>query len=724
MVKETYFNEFNVLLNSIAPTASFVTHAHSALMGYVLSAVSTMAVQLTGINRYINPLAGTVEILWSAPGSTAEKFGRTINPKNFFKLYLQGVQEVLENFQQGRAGLSLKDGGIITSSGKGLGASPSSLASVTPRQTSMAYTPWGQISNYRFNTPKLLKKMGLDKMVQATRYPAWMVSRSFQVIRAAEGIVGGADKNMQWRAQMTYALMQADSKLSFADAYSRVSDALGDKTTEMWTDAYKQADEEISAGRVSKASRKQRATELVQDKIEDQWGKRLSNRFRELSALYGYKQDPITPLGSWLYGGVSKWLNKDTGPLQALKFSFLFARFFSSAIESAYTRTPLGGLSSLFIDTSKSEGKMDEREKRIVQIFGSMKGYKDARMARAMSGTAVMGGLAGLMVMALKGWDPDDDEPPFFWITGDPLGEFSKKGVMEAGGWWKANTLYVGPIRINYVNASPEYAMAMSAMGSMGDRFLYDKLLNYRENKETGEYEHSAYEAYGKPVLEALAAPISRSTFRQWYDMLEAAYDGDFVKITKAFSNPIVGTATALSPAAVIPSIKTVERLDRTQEQPRTPKSMGQAAMGSVPFSDELGLDPGKPLTTPFGQPLTPFPFWNVFSNTQEVPPEVGRAARLLSELGVSRLGPREEYFGWGMAEIAHEGKKYLLNDVDRSKVLQDIGTRFARKLNTEAPRLRKLEKSEQGRKKVRDAISDLAGKARAEALVQFKPRK
>ncbi len=219
-----------------------------------------------------------------------------------------------------------------------------------------------------------------------------------------------------------------------------------------------------------------------------------------------------------------------------------------------------------------------------------------------------------------------------------------------------------------------------------------------------------------------MMAPISRSTFRQWYDMLESAYSGDFTKITKAVSNPAVGTAVALSPLALIPSIKSLEKLDRSTEQPRTPKTPGQAAMGSVPFADELGLDAGKPLTTPFGNPLTPYPFWSIFSNSQEVSPEVSKAAKVLTDLGVSRLGPREEYFGWGMAEIASEGKKYLLGDEERAKVLQDIGTRFANKVNANSQKLRKLESEKGGREKVRNAISDLAGKARSEALMRYKP--
>jgi hypothetical protein len=261
----------------------------------------------------------------------------------------------------------------------------------------------------------------------------------------------------------------------------------------------------------------------------------------------------------------------------------------------------------------------------------------------------------------------------------------------------------------------------MGAMGAMGDRFLFDKLLNYRENKETGEYERSNYEAYGKPVLEALAAPISRSTYRQWYDAVESAYAGDFKKMTRIVTNPAVGTAVALSPLGMVPSIKTFEKLDRSSEQPRTPRSAAQAAMASVPFASELGLDAGKPLTTPFGNPLTPYPFWSIFSNTQEVPPEVGKAARTLADLGVARLGPSEEYFGWGMAEIAHNGKKYMLNDAQRARVLASIGSRFARLINQNTAKLRKIETAADGREKVRDEISKYAKQARNEVLGAYR---
>jgi hypothetical protein len=126
------------------------------------------------------------------------------------------------------------------------------------------------------------------------------------------------------------------------------------------------------------------------------------------------------------------------------------------------------------------------------------------------------------MAAALQGWDPDDDEPPVFWMTGDPLGEFQKKGMMESTGWWKPNTLYLGPLRINYVNTSPEMAMTMTVAGNLGDRFMFDKLLNYRTNEITNEKEFDAQQAYLTPITEAMLAPMTRSTYRQWVDALES----------------------------------------------------------------------------------------------------------------------------------------------------------------------------------------------------------
>jgi hypothetical protein len=709
MVKETFLNEFNFLLNEVAPTASFVQFSHLALMGYILGGANTMAMQLTGVGRFINPLSGTLEMLMSGPGTPMQKIGRTM--RNFFPVWFAGMKEVYNNFSQVRAGMS----GLLDSQPYGVGALISDLASTKVRETSMAWTAWGQINKARFDAPKILEKMGLGTAFKRlTMYPAWMASRSFQVIRGFESLVAGADMNIRFRVQMATARMQADPKLDFRAAWKQVSEAMGDKTSEIYKKAREQAADDVANKRISKHSEKQQVVQLVQNALEKRWGS-LENRHRQMAALLNYKTDPLTPLGAGLYNLMNKALQSDQRVLRYSRFGFLFARFFTNAIESAWSRTPLGGLTALMLP--KSKDKLDPREERITQIFGSLSAYRDERIARSISGTATMSFLGMLMVLALLDYDPEDDEPPLFWITGEPLGAFGKKSAMEAGGWYKSQTLYLGPLRINYVNASPELAMALSAVGGLADRFMYDRLLTYKLNQSTNEYEKDDFQTYGKPVLESLAAPLSRSTFRSFYDAIDAGFNGDFKKLTRLLSNPVVGTAVALSPAAIIPSFKSFEKIERVQDQPRSPRNAAQALAASIPFTDA-----GEPLVTPFGEPLSPFPFFSLLSNTQEVSPERGRAARLLADLGIDHRGPETEYLGWDLSEIAYDGDTYLLDETQRDRVLKDIGRMLANSINSESKELRSLLKEKEGRQKVRSRVSKMAKDAKAEALLSFKP--
>jgi hypothetical protein len=656
-------------------------------------------------------------MLWRPEGTFAQKLGRTVNPSNFFRVYFQGINQLIQNLPQILTGVT----GVINSQPKGIGAFPTSLANVKVHDTSMSYTPMGRISKFRFEAPKIIETMGLKGLVNLTKYPAWMVSRSFQVIRAAEGLVGSADRNMQWRVQMTEALMKGEN-LTWSEAYSRVSEALGDKTSQLWKDAQEQAQNEKKQGLIAKTAVGARANELVQQNLEEQWGKRLENRDREQAALAGFKQDPLTPFGEFAYRSVARLLNKEEGALKYAKFSFLFARFFVNAIETAYFHSPLGGLGAAMLPKSL-EKPANEREQNIERIFGSVGAYREQRLAQAVSSTAVLGAVGALMAAALKDWDPDDEEPPFFWITGDPLGEFQKKGMMESTGWWKPNTLYLGPLRINVVNTSPEMSLTLTAAGNLGDRFMFSKLLNYKNNPETDQKEFSAQQAYVTPIAEAALAPMSRSTYRQWFDAIERASAGDWSKAARAFTSPITGTTTALSPLGLIPSFKSLEKLERQQEQPRTPKSATQAMAGTVPFAESLGLDRGKPLVTPFGEPLTPFAYFNMFTNEQQVDPEVGQAARTLAQMGLSPMGPEVTYHGGGIGEISVDGKKYLLNDEERAMVLRDIGLRFAKEVNRNSDRLKRLEAKE-GRKKVQSEVSSLGTKAKTSVLRRYKPER
>jgi hypothetical protein len=714
MVKETLLLQFNQTLNAVAPTSSFSNYTYGSLMGYILGAVSTLGMQITGLNRFINPLAGTVETLFSLPGTTTQKVGRTINPMNLIRVYMDGLAETWQNVPQTLAGAS----GIASSTGYGVGMQPSSLAAVVPREMSMSYVPWGQISKYRFNTPKLLKAMGLEKAVNLTKFSSWMASRSFQTIRGAEGWVGGTDKNTQFKRVAVESLMKQGK--TFDEAWNMVQEAVGPKNAKIWEDAGKQADKEIAEGLVSKFSKKQRQTELAQDFIDEQWNLDLKNRYREQAALAGYKQDPISPLGAWMYSQLSSVFNNEKNLMSNLKFSFLFARFFSNAIESAYFRTPIAGLMALGI--KEPTGAMTERQQRIVQIFGSMDNYRDVRLGRAASGTAILGTLGALMIYSLRNWDPDDDEPPGpLWLTGDPIGEFGRKAIMESNSWWRPNTLYIfGKPVLNFVNASPEYAMVGAFAGNVGDRFMFDKLLNMKKDTSTDEWVRSDFQSFVAPFRDTVLAPWSRSTYQQWFAASEALFDGDGKKFAKLFANPFTGAAASLTIGA-IPSVKTLEKVERMQYQPKAPKDIPQAIASSVPFANTLGLDMGQPMVTPFGEETTGFPFFSLMVNPQEVTETSRKAANLLAQFGITKLGTKEKYIGDGTSEVFNDGKRYLLSQEQRGRVLRQIGQSFAAMINANADKLRRLEKTK-GKDAVSDEIDSYAKKARSRVLFGMAP--
>lgn len=326
------------------------------------------------------------------------------------------------------------------------------------------------------------------------------------------------------------------------------------------------------------------------------------------------------------------------------------------------------------------------------------------------------------MVYSLLNWDPDDDEPPGpIWMTGDPLGEFGRKAIMESNSWWRPNTLYIfGKPVINFVNASPEYAMVGAFAGNAGDRFMFDKFLNMKKDPSSDEWVRSDFQSFVAPLRDTVLAPWSRSTYQQWFAASEALFDGDGKKFAKLFANPLTGSAAALTIGA-IPSVKTLEKVERMQYQPKAPKDIPQAIASSVPFANTLGLDMGQPMVTPFGEETTGFPFLSLMVNPQEVTETSRKAANLLAQLGITKLGTKERYTGDGTAEIFHNGKRYLLSQEQRGRVLRQIGQKFAALINANADKLRRLEKMK-GKDAASDEIDSYAKKARSQVLFGFIP--
>jgi hypothetical protein len=720
MVRETFFLQWMQLLNEIAPASSISGMALSAYLGYVLQGVGTMLMQTSNMANYLTPLAlahNFGKIYAGTQGTPLKKLFSALNLRRNFQLTATGLKESRDNFRLIRAGLS----GLKTSTGQGLGVTPVELTQ-TPYETSLAWTPWGQISQFRMKSNKLMEQMGVLKLFKGTRFPAWVASRSFQAIRGAEGWSGGTEKNMAFR-MIAWEELQKQGK-SADEAWMMVSDALDEKTNaQMWQEAYQQADQDIANKTVAKSARKQRANELVQDMLDQKWNLILQNRHRQQSAHANFKTDPITPLGAGAYKLVSMALeHQNWGPIpNPLRFGFLFPRFFINSMEQSFTYTPAGLITALGLPTSLPPSKLKERQQRIIQIYGSLENYKSQRLSKGLAGTTLLAGVGAMMAAAMQAWDGDDDEPPMFWLTGDVIGRYDRRGILSETGWWAPNTMYIMGMKINYVNSSPQLGMILNAAGNIGDRFMFPELLGKKYNAQTKEYEESFAEQWIRPIGEATAAPMSRSTYRVFYDALDNAMGGDFKKLIRLGTQPFSGTATALTLGA-IPSLKTFEKLEKSNIAPRSPQDISQTLQAGVPFANSLGLDTGKPLYAPFGETLSPYSFFTFQAHPQEATPESRQAANILLDLGVSKQPPKLEYLGDGVVEVAHDGKYYLLGPDQRDEVIFNMGQDLARSIIREKDRLKKLEK-DKGRDAVSDRVGALATEARKRALSRFRPQ-
>jgi hypothetical protein len=721
MEKETFYLRFQSLLNEIAPASSLSSMAFSAYMGYVLQGAGTMIAQTSNLANFLTPLAfahSFGQIYATTQGPPLKKMLTALSVRRNWNMATAGMKESWGNLGLIRAGLS----GVVTSTGQGLGVTPIELTQ-TPYETSLAWTPWGQISDFRLKSNKLMENMGVLKLFKATKLPAWVASRSFQVIRGAEGWSGGVEKNMAFR-RVAVAELQNQGK-SYDEAWRMVDEALtGKSNKQMWDEAYTKADALIKEGTVNKAARQQKATELVQDMLDEKWNLMLANRHRQQSAMANFKTDPLTPLGAGAYGFVARALeNNHWGPFpNPLRFGFLFPRFFINSMEQAYMYSPVGLLSSIGLPSSLPDSKMKERQQRIVEIYGSLENYKQQRLGKGFTGTALLTGIGGLMTAAMQMWDGDDDEPPAFWLTGDVIGRYDKRGILSETGWWAPNTLYLFGAKFNYVNASPQFGMILNAAGNIGDRYMFPELLGTKYDSRTKKHEKSFAETWVRPIGEATAAPMSRSTYRVFYDAVDNALGGDFKKLIRLITQPATGSATALT-LGVVPSLKTFEKAEKSNIQPRSPQDVSQTLQAAVPFGNALGLDTGKPLYSPFGEELSPYHFFTFLSNSQEATEDSKRAAKILIDLGVSKQPPKLEYLGDGVVEVAHDGKFYMLPPEQRNNLILRMGQELARTIVREKATLQKLEK-QKGRDAVSDKVGTYAAEARKKVLRGFKPEK
>ncbi len=722
IVRDKLMGDFNRLMNTIAPSSTMVGFLMDAYRGSVLGGVGTILAQFSGLTRLFNPFQAAQQTLWRMSDKRI-----LLNPANFWRVWSTIAKEGFTATSMARSGVK----GLISGETAGIGASPTDLSQVSPVNMRIGLMGARELGQYRSS---------LKGPFRWLAYPAWWSNRSYNFIRAAEAWTGTIDKNLEFRALAVDNLMQKQG-MKFQEAWNTVSDLLSEqKNSQMWSDARDVAKKELEQGLITREQLRERSNEIVQDSLDSQWNGAIGNQHREMSAFLNYKQQPVTFAGDLLYSGFTKAARA----VPVLDFMFLFPRFFVNNFERAFFNSFFSFAFTPFIQTNGDQKYLSERQKRIVRIYGSLEAYKTYRQGAAVSGVTNQFAVGMMMALAygLAHWlDDDDDElPPPFWMTGQPpQKDFTKQKQMTLPGWWQPNTLYLRIpgtkkfLAFNYVQANPDLAVNMSMVGNIADRFMFSELLNYKVDPRTKQrVEEPLLQIGFESVASATMAPMTRSTYRAYFDAIGDVQNGNFKKLAKLVGRPIGETAAGvgLIPAGgpVLRDVQKVVKDLANEGVPKTSKTATQAFMSGIPYAEAVGEMTGNesltgvPMINAFGETVSPYSYFSMLSKPQDSSPAVRKAASLLNNLGLAKEGPKEYWVSGDVVEIAHDGQRFQMNFSQRAQALEAIGKRFASSLNANQKRLETLKK-QGNNQEVQRMVNDLAKQARTTVLNQWRGR-
>lgn len=717
-LKQTFLEDARKILNDIAPSSTVMSVAYQNLMSGVLSGVSTMTAQFSGLSRILNPMQAAWSFLVQAGVNPLT------SPKMLTKVWWDYARESMNAASMVAAGLEGSMGGRM----KGLGVSPSRIQDFRPTGMDLGLLPWKDLGDARIGKSSIIRWMlggtpsseALRTLKKIALTPSWMARRSLNFIRSAEAWSGSVDKNMTFKAIAMSKLIK--DGMNPNKAWNTVQDWTGPTNKEMWDEAKAQADKELADGNISKHAVRQRVEELVQDKLDAEHKLEIKNRHREMSAHLNFKSEPLTKMGTWFSEKVMR-----NAPLP-VKSIFLFSRFFANAIETAIFNSPLG-----FIHMSKeraAKGAQDEREKRIEAVFGSLEEYRQYRNGLASS--SVVSSFAMSMAMALswalwKWMDEDDeDKSPPFWITGStpPSSPYATGRQLEAQGWWKPSTLFLripgtdSTLAINYVQANPQLAITLNAIGNTADRVMFPEMLTYKTDPRTGERTRSMFKTVIQPWMNALASPATRSTYVTTLQAFERAFDGNPQSLMKLLSRPVGDTLAASTIGG--PISRDLAKMAKP-EVPRASQSAAQAFASGIPFAHAMGADTGLPMLNQFGEEISPFAYFPFFSAKQESSEPVKKAAKVLNDTGITKAGMEEWMMDSDLVELAANGERYLLSLDERREVLGEIGQRFADLINSNSDRIRRAK--DDSHDKAKKIVQELQTRARKSVLNGWRDR-
>lgn len=597
MVRETLERQFQEAVNAVSPAARWDNSLFSAFMSKVLSSLSSVVNQFDGVTRILSPLSAVTNALY------------TSDPGAIIGNYAQGLSRLAKGLPFWLTGVK----------GESLGHLP---AEIGP-----GYKP-GEMQLSRTTAGRFRVRLPGGRVVQlsptTTQVLRWMELYSWRLIRGAEGLVGSA----------------ADARSSYQDALALYYQGKGMKAAEARHQALRdiaagpadisaamaQAAQEQTSGLIGGGAHvlQRRAEEIIQHMIDNRLGADIAKQAEQFTAYMNFKTDPLGPIGHIATQIVKLFIptNADGTPGgigRVTRFWLMFPRFFGNLVDRSIGYVP--GLHLLnLVSTPGHNGT----EAKILEVFGTKENYNRFQHARAGAGGAMMVMAAALLALS-KALRDDDDEEPWFNLTGSlPSSSREEKARLKAAGKWSETTLKIGSVRLNY-SSFGELSPVLTFIGNVNDYLTHGDAAG----------EHTPEGAGFQVVLDTTMAPVRRSTYRQWLQLVSNMSGG---ANAQQGEQGIRGAAALLvqplGGLAKIPLVTDLDRLYRGDEV-RVTKTLADKALSKIPF-----VKVGNALITPYGERVQGMPFLGILGEDLTDNADVLRAARLNLDTGSLRAIP------------------------------------------------------------------------------------
>lgn len=589
MARETAENRFLESVNAVAPGARWDNLIFNQYQAGVLSSISSIFNQFSGIFRVITGVEAVSRTM--ARGDRA----------NAFREWYQNISDLIKNMPLVLSGVR----------GDALGHLPPQLkGSFMPTEQNVANTKAGQKLRIRIGGSTITASDRLRKILRAKELWTW------RTIRGAEAVSGITDSQSRFRDTLT-EYYKKQGKTSY-EAYNQTLNDVA-STPEAKAVAEKQALKEQQEKQIGpgKADVQRRVEEIIARGIEERLGVNLVNRVEKLTAAAQFKSVPTGIPGFAIYNFFQKMASSDGPASRISRFFLLFGRFLGHTADSMLSYAPGFHLATV---GRESESK---RNKLIKEIYGDVNTYNRQQHGKAAAGTAFL--LMNGVLMALAEWLADDEEP-FFQIFGTaPMASRDQKEALTTTGKWREGTLRVFGKSFNYMQI-PELAGLFTALGNTSDYVKFGQQLSTKNGEVVG-----ADDAAFSGIKDLLTAPIKRSTYRQWFDAFSAAMEG---RETDAINNLLTAPVGGL---LRVPLVVDADKLYRDSEGSKDAKGFGQNFIRRIPF-----VHVGEDMFNSYGERMPGLGIIGMFPPSGKSDnPEVAKAATINATTGTVRGMPK-----------------------------------------------------------------------------------